>query len=136
MSELHDCIAAFADGETVDPDRLDHALADAECRAYLIDLLALRGLYGRRTGLPAVPDVPAVPARAARFRWVPAAAAIVVLSVLGGYVAGRQGASRVPLPSQADSLVTQTEITVTAPAPTQVIRFEPGVDWTERGGGD
>ena len=60
MSEIHDCVSAFADGEPVDPEQLDRALADAEGRAYLIDLLVLRGLYGRRAPVTAVPDVPDV----------------------------------------------------------------------------
>ncbi|HYN05976.1 MAG TPA: hypothetical protein VES67_01175 [Vicinamibacterales bacterium] len=134
MSEIHDCVAAFVDGEPIDPEQLDRALADAEGRAYLIDLLVLRGLYGRRAPLTTIPDVPEPPARPARLRWVPAAAAVVVLSVLGGYVAGRQSGERPPAPD-VGPLRTQTEITITAPAPTQVIRLEPGVDWRERGGG-
>ena len=135
MSEIHDCVSAFADGEPVDPEQLDRALADAEGRAYLIDLLVLRGLYGRRAPLTAIPDVPGPSARPTRLRWVPAAAAVVALSVLGGYVAGRQSGERAQAPDLGP-LRTQTEITVTAPAPTQVIRLEPGVDWSERGGGD
>ena len=129
MSEIHDCIAAFADGEPVDPEGLDRALADAEGRAYLIDLLVLRGLYARRDALPA----PDARARNARLRWLPAVAALVVVSVLGGYVAGRQSGERVPA-TPAGPPTAQSE--VTAPAPTQVIRLEPGVDWNERGGGD
>jgi hypothetical protein len=136
MSEIHECIAAFADGEPVDPARLDRALADAEGRAYLIDLLVLRGLYGRRDRAA----MPAARSRAARFRWLPAVAALVIVSVLGGYVAGRRGDGRSVDASpgrSADSAgPIQTEIAVTAPAPTHVIRLEPGVDWNERGGGE
>jgi hypothetical protein len=135
MSEIHDCVSAFADGEPVDPGQLDRALADAEGRAYLIDLLVLRGLYGRRATVTAIPDVPEPPARATRLRWFPAAAAVVVLSLLGGYVAGRQSGERPPA-TVPGPVGTQTETTVTAPAPTQVIRLEPGVDWSERGGRD
>ena len=129
MSEIHECIAAFADGEPVDPERLDRALADAEGRAYLIDLLVLRGLYARRDALPG----PDARARTARLRWLPVVAALVVVSVLGGYVAGRQSGERAPAASAAPLTVPSE---VTAPAPTHVIRLEPGVDWNERGGGD
>jgi hypothetical protein len=129
MSEIHECIAAFADGERVDPAQLDQALADEEGRAYLIDLLVLRGLYARRDALPAAD----ARARNARLRWLPVVAALVVVSGLGGYLAGRQGGERAPA-GPAGPLTVQSE--VTAPAPTQVIRLEPGVDWKERGGGD
>ncbi|HEX7779023.1 MAG TPA: hypothetical protein VF424_07290 [Vicinamibacterales bacterium] len=129
MSDIHECIAAFADGEPVDPARLDRALAEAEGRAYLIDLLVLRGLYARRDALPATNTG----ARSVRLRWLPAVAALVVVSVLGGYVAGRQSDDRVPA-AAAGPVAAPSE--VTAPAPTQVIRLEPGVDWNERGGGD
>lgn len=129
MSEIHDCIAAFADGERVDPEGLDRALADAEGRAYLIDLLVLRGLFGHRSA----PAVPAMPSRTSRFGRLPAVAALVVVSVLGGYIAGRQTGDRPPA-APTGPLTAQSE--VTAPAPTQVIRLEPGVDWNERKGGD
>lgn len=129
MSEIHACIAAFADGEPVDPERLDRALADAEGRAYLIDLLVLRGLYARRDAVSA----PDARARNARLRWLPVVAALVVVSVLGGYLAGRQTGDRAPA-APTGPLTAQSE--VTAPAPTQVIRLEPGVDWNERKGGD
>jgi hypothetical protein len=129
MSEIHECIAAFADGEPIDPAWLDQALADAEGRAYLIDLLVLRGLYARRDAVPA----PDARARSARLRWLPVVAALVVVSALGGYLAGRESGERVPA-TPAGPLTVQSE--VTAPAPTQVIRLEPGVDWNERKGGD
>jgi hypothetical protein len=136
MSEIHDYVAAFADGEPVDPEQLDRALADPDGRAYLIDLLVLRGLYGRRAPIPAIPDVPDALVRPARMRWLSAVAAVVVLGVLGGYVAGRQSAEQLPAAGGADPIRARSETVVTAPSPTQVIRLEPGVDWSERGGGD
>ena len=60
---------------------------------------------------------------------------MALLLVISGYVAGRQTGERLRAPDDGP-LRTQSEITVTAPAPTQVIRLEPGVDWSERGGGD
>jgi hypothetical protein len=134
MSEIHDCVAAFADGEPVDPELLDRALTDADGRAYLIDLLVLRRLYGKRAPIMAIPDVPDIARPKRSFRWIPAVAAVVVLSVMGGYMAGRQVSA--PPTASSDALRSQNEMTVTAPTPTQVIRLEPGVDWSERGGGD
>jgi hypothetical protein len=149
MSDTHDCLAAFADGEPVDPGLLDRALADPEARAYLIDLLALRGLYGRRAAGPepgrtagepgaaamAPVEPPTASATTTRGRWLPAIAALITVSVLGGYIAGRQSASRPSIDRPTASQPAPTG-TVTAPAPTQIIRLEPGVDWNERGGGD
>jgi hypothetical protein len=136
MSEIHDCVGAFADGEPVDPEQLDRALADPDGRAYLIDLLVLRGLYGRRAPIAAIPDASEALVHPVRMRWVPAAAAVVVLGVLGGYVAGRQSAERPPAAASVDPLRAPSDTAVTAPSPTHVIRLEPGVDWSERGGGD
>ena len=91
MSEFQDCIGAFADGEPVDPEVLDRALAAPDGRAYLIDLLVLRRLYGRHSPVvaaaPATAGTPARPTVTRRF--LTAAAAVVVAGTLGGYVAGR-----------------------------------------------
>src|SRR5262249_23670367 len=46
MNPLHDVIAEFADGEAVDPNALKQALAEAEGRDHLIDVLVLRGMIG------------------------------------------------------------------------------------------
>ena len=150
MSDIHDCIGALADGEPVDPALLDRALAEPEGRAYLIDLLVLRGLYGRRVAgselgrtageqdVAAMTAVnPAAPSMGtARGRWLPAIAALITVSVLGGYIAGRQSASRAVHRKHGGFATGAIGPRVTAPAPTQIIRLEPGVDWNERGGGD
>lgn len=136
MSDIHDCVAAFADGEPVDPELLDRALADADGRAYLIDVLVLRGMYGRRAPGTLLPDVPEALQKRTRLRWISAAAAIVLMSVLGGYVAGRQSAPRSIGEVPSAPRQVQSGVPMAAPAPTQIIRLEPGVDWTERGGGD
>ena len=137
MSDLHECIAAFADGEPVDPERLDRALSDVEGRAYLIDLLVLRGLYGRRAATTTIAEaLPPAATRPKGVRWLAAAAAIVIVSVLGGYVAGRQSRMPVAIESAVSAPATQPDPTLTAPPATRVIRLEPGVDWSERGGGD
>lgn len=138
MSEFHDCIGAFADGEPVDPEVLDRALAAPDGRAYLIDLLALRRLYGRHAPVvaaaPAAPSAPARPTVTRRF--LTAAAAVVVAGTLGGYAAGRLSNPTAVPDRQAASLQPAPGAALTAPKPTQVIKLEPGVDWNERGGGD
>jgi hypothetical protein len=139
MSEIHDCIGAFADGEPVDPEVLDRALAAPDGRAYLIDLLALRRLFGRHAPLaaPAPASAASTPARpTVTRRFLAAAAAVVVAGTLGGYAAGRMSIPAAVPVRQAASLQQPPGAALTAPAPTQVIRLEPGVDWNERGGGD
>lgn len=131
-------VAAFADGEAVDAVALDRALAEADGRAYLIDLLALRDLVtvvpgGART--PAPPDVAPSPRR-----WWSVAAAIAVVSVLGGYAAGRFAPFDRSTPlgdsAAAPAVVAPAAAgTLDAPEPTNVIRLEPGVDWQETGAG-
>jgi hypothetical protein len=129
MSDRLDVIAAFADGEPVAAPELSAALAHEDARAYLIDVLALRGLLD---GRPQVAAVSAVPTKRGRVRWFTAAAALVVAGVAGGYSAGRhavtpaleEGRSGVVAPAPAG-----------APAPTHVFRMENGVNWNERTGG-
>jgi hypothetical protein len=135
MNETHDVVASFVDGEMVDPTRLSTALADAGARAYLIDLLALRGLVRG--------DAAVRPARSASSsghgpgRWWPAAAVIALTSAAAGYLAGAQTASFQPAPGELSARPRPplATMSVPAPQPTSVIRFEPGVDWEERTGG-
>jgi hypothetical protein len=136
MPEIHDVIAAFADGEPVDPEHLEQALAQPEGRTYLIDLLALRGLFGRRAAWPTAAEAPAARPFARRVLRISAAAAFVVAAALGGYVTGRRSPAAPPPAPDAGPVTARIEVTVTAPPPTQVIRFEPGVDWKEGGGGN
>jgi len=129
MTDRLDVIAAFADGEPVSAAELSTALAHEDARAYLIDVLALRGLLDGRPQLPAVSVAP----KPSRVRWFTAAAALVVAGVAGGYSAGRHavtpvvdaGRSGVVAPAPAG-----------APAPTHVFRMENGVNWNERTGGN
>ena len=150
MSDFHDCIGAFADGEPVDPELLDRALADPEGRAYLIDVLVLRGWYGHRgsgaelnraareqdSGSVASSGTTPAPGKSGRGRWLSAVAALVTLSVLGGYIVGRQSVPRAADERATAAHQAKSDTSVTAPAPTQIIKLEPGVDWNERGGGD
>ena len=136
MAETHDVIAAFADGERVSPDTLKRALADEAGRDYLIDLLVLRGLV-HTLGPEMEIEVIATPPRRRVPSWIGIAAAVVV-SVLGGYAAGRvtsPAAARVPVANAIVETVAQPPRPVAAPQPTRVIRLEPGVDWKENIGG-
>ena len=129
MTEFEDVVQALVDGEPVDQQALERALADPEGRAHLIDLLVLRGFLRNSTLAQPVAGNRRE-ARGLRLRWLSVAALIVAVASLGGYVAGeRRAASR----AAADSSVANAA--VDAPAPTHVIRFEPGVDWTEKKGG-
>ena len=150
MSDFHDCIGAFADGEPVDPALLERVLAEPEGRSYLIDVLVLRGWYGYRgSGADlsraagghdswSVADVGPVKATGptGRGRWRTAVAALVTVGVLGGYIAGRQSVPHDADERAAAARQAKSDTSVTAPAPTQIIKLEPGVDWNERGGGD
>jgi negative regulator of sigma E activity len=133
----HEAIAALVDGERVDAESLKHALSQADGRDYLIDLLALRELVAERGAASSASASAAVP-RAPRVGRLAAAAAIVLATALGGYFVGTRSVSPVsgpagtlmPVASAPDAARTS------APAPTRVIRLQPGVDWQERKGGN
>ena len=146
MTETQQVIAAFADGERVDAAALDVALADAGGRSYLIDVLVLRGLVNGHGVEPVVVGAPravTVEARQGGVRtgWLSAAAAALAIASLGsGFAAGWRAAAGGAAPEgepfvEAPALVLPST-TVEAPAPTRVIRFEPGVDWQESVGGN
>ena len=128
MSDVHDVIEAFIDGEYVDPASLKEALSDETGRDLLVDLLVLRGLVaGQPAARPAGAEPPAH-SRSSRLRLLVAAAGIAGLSVVGGYVAGSsRHTGEIARPG--------TTLAVPAPAPTHVIRLENGVDWNEKVGG-
>lgn len=117
MTDHFEIIAAFVDGERVDPDALKKALSDAAGRDYLADIVSLR----EAVRAPDVSMTTAAPASMSGRRWL-AAAAIVVLSVGAGFALGHRSA-RPEATSNA------------APAPTRVIELRLGVDWHETGGG-
>jgi hypothetical protein len=124
-------VAALADGEPVDAKGLRNALDDPAVRDYLVDLVSLRQAVGHIT---------APPTSHRRERrslwsavgWVSAAAAILV-SMMAGYVAGHQTSQ--PLPAPAVETVLTIENTSAPPRPTRVIPLRPGVNWTEKTGG-
>lgn len=147
MTDRLDVIAAFADGELVAGDELEAALADAAGRAYLIDVLALRGLIeNRRTdhvrqGYGGSPKLAATGTSvvggqtgAKRTLWFSSIAALVLVGVAGGYIAGRQQ-NPVTNPVRDEGTASPAAV-VPAPAPTHVIRMENGVNWNEKAGGN
>lgn len=113
---MHDVISAFLDNEPFDPQELTAALATSEGRDQLIDLIALRSVVQ--------PDqsIAALSSRRRNRMWLLPAAATVMLA--GGYGLGQWSA-------KADSVALGSSTEVIAPAPTTVIKFEPGVNWSE-----
>lgn len=120
---MHDVISAFLDNEPFDAQELSASLATPEGRDLLIDLIALRSV------VQPTEQARAIDAKQ-RPRWMWASAAAVLLALVGGYQFGRTSeGSATPAIGAA--------VSVAAPAPTTVLKFEPGVNWTEsprRGG--
>lgn len=112
-------IAAFADGERVPTDALRDALASADGREYLIDLVALREVVQLPLAPPAIaPDAASRPNSVGA--WL-AIAAMLVAVLFAGYQVGRrvaQGEAR--------------RAPIVAPAPDRVIPFT----WDESKRGD
>jgi len=143
MNDHLDVIAAFADGEPVEADVLRSALADQAGREYLVDVLALRGLYGfgeSRVRKPEPGVISAASPSPFRARFALPIAALLVAGVAGGFAMGRQA----PVPASAGPITTPMvtaqatppELRVPAPAPTRVIKLESGSSWNERSGGN
>lgn len=122
MTEIHtEILSAFCDGEIVDPDLFAAALADPHGRAALVDFARLRAAVAPAGPLPA--SLASLRRSRARFTaWaVTAAAAAMVLLIVAV-------ASLLPHPLFAPSSDQAP------PAPSRVLRFEPGVDWHSQGG--
>jgi len=132
MDTDFDTLAAWADGESVDRGAVVRALETAQGRDYVVDLMALRRLVMVTAPEPVGAQRSAEPLYR---RWfvLPAVAA-AVLCVAAGYVAGMT----TPRATAPASTVMPASVpaTVSAPAPTHVIRFESGVDWRETTGGN
>ncbi len=124
MTENHtEILSAFCDGEIVDPDAFADALADAPARAALVDFARLRAAVAPVGALPAsLGELRRSPERPTAPRWamVAAAAAMVLLIVAA--------ASLLPRISFTES---NDQV---PPAPSRVMRYEPGVDWHAEGG--
>jgi hypothetical protein len=134
MTNSHEIIAAFVDHERVDAAQLAQALAEPEGRQYLIDLLALREIVEEQT--PVAAREIERPTLALRWPWLSIAAAVLVIATLAsGYAAGlRQGVLH-PSGGDVQAGAPRTSAPMPAPAPTQVIRLQNGVDWQEQIGG-
>jgi hypothetical protein len=134
MTDLHNVIAAFVDGERVASAELAHALAAPEGREYLIDVLALRELVNDDPDLVSGREIVR---KESLFSWprLSVAAALLVTVTLGGYFAGvRQGELRTAV-RDVQIVSPQALHLLPPPAPTQVIRLESGVNWREQIGG-
>lgn len=114
-----DVVAAFVDGERVDAHELKSALAHAEARDYLAELLALREVVAQSG-----PSSSVISPRPTR-RWIIGAAAAVVLSLGGGYALGL-GSAQLSDSSTASDIV--------APQPTRIIEVAPGASNISQGG--
>jgi hypothetical protein len=108
MSETHDVISAFLDDEPFDARALAEALSEPAGRELLIDLIALRHLtHGDGRDSAAIHRRPRSALRAL------AAAAVVLVALAGGYLAGeRQGGATIAGAPPATRVVQ-------APAPWQ-----------------
>jgi hypothetical protein len=125
-------VAALADGEQVDPGALKVALSDPAVCSYLVDLIALRHAVGTMSATLATgrQERHVFGSRAA---WLTAAAA-VVMSLTAGYFAGQRAAVQT---LSAPMIETAVDLgpAVVAPKPTHVVPLRPGVNWTEKAGG-
>ena len=119
-------VEAFLDGEAVDPRVLRAALDDGAIRDHLVDLLVLR--EGVRATTPDGWNGARRPT-ASPLRWLAAAAALIV-ALTAGYYTGQRTivASSEPRGGEAFAAV---ESAPAAPKPTDVIRLQRGVNWTE-----
>jgi hypothetical protein len=115
---------AWLDGESVPHTDVLAMLATDAGRAYVVDLMALRRACRSDVLVPQ-------PARSTRWRWLAAAAALV-LTTTGGFLVGQ----RAPATAAPDPAAVTGTASSSAPAPTRVIQFEVGVDWRDVAGGD
>jgi hypothetical protein len=118
MSETHTGIlSAFCDGEAVDPELFAAALADPRGRDALVDFARLRAAVISSHPPPAsLARLRPAPRRRPQLRAAMAgAAAMLVLMALTFALLPRTWFT--PIPADAP------------PAPTRVVRYQPGVDW-------
>ena len=134
METQFDALAAWVDGEPVARTDVALALETPEGRDYVLDLMALRHMVDVTT-----PTLLPKAAPHQRRRWPAlAAAAAVVLCAAGGFAAGRLVAPvQLATPNVPGATVVPvvTPISITAPAPTRVIRLKEDTSWRESGGG-
>jgi hypothetical protein len=137
MDARFEVIDAFVDGERVDPDDLERALSERQGRDYMIAAWLLRESVQDEIALEPPALMPAPPAR----RWAGRlmVAAVAALCLTSGYLVGHRMAGTSVPSSDVSPSVTNTTAPVAeapaVPAPTRVIRLQPGVDWKEGTGG-
>jgi hypothetical protein len=107
MNSTHEVISAFLDDRPFDPAELADALNDPAGRALLIDLVVLRRIVQPTDPVPAMTR----PRAASRQPWrVVAAAAALVLTLAGGYLAGAR---------------REATVSIEAPPPTRTVAAVP-----------
>src|SRR5688572_25047876 len=103
MNTNHEVVSAFLDNEPFEPRALAEALADPAGRDVLIDFILLRHVAQSEESASAVAPAPALRPKGP-LHW--AAAAAVVVALLGGYQLGqRQSADDSPRPPAATRVV-------------------------------
>lgn len=108
MTTNHEVISAFLDDEPFEPQALADALADPAGRDLLIDFVLLRHVAQPQESAAVTPRVP--PLRSKRPFYLAAAAAVVV-ALLGGYQLGqRQATDESPRPPQATRVVQSAPV--------------------------
>jgi hypothetical protein len=107
MNTNHEVISAFLDNEPFEPRALGEALADPAGRELLIDFVLLRHV-AQSDEAPAT--VAATSARPRRTLYALAAAAAIVMALLGGYELGER---------------RSTDGLTPAPEPTRVVQSDP-----------
>jgi hypothetical protein len=125
VAEPYAVVEAFLDGEAVDPHRLRHALDEPAVRDHLVDLLVLR--EGVRAITPGSWST-ARTATGGRLRWIAATAAVLVALSAGYYTGQRTVVASEP---RGGETIVAVESAPAPPRPTQVIRLERGVNWTD-----
>jgi len=126
VAEPYAVVEAFVDGEAVDQHRLRHALAEPAVRDHLVDLLVLR--EGVRAITPGSWSNPRATTGGTRARWLAAAAAVLVALSAGYYTGQRTVVASEP---RGGETIVAVETMPAPPKPTQVIRLERGVNWTD-----
>lgn len=138
--DAFEIIGAFVDGERVNTEALKDALATDEGRQYFVDLALLREMtladghaptFGTGAAATRPAAVSSSPVASGRAGWIApvAAAAAIVIALTGGYAAGRHA---VPTNDGHEQEIASAGPSRPAPAPTSIIRLEPGVDWHEQ----
>ena len=108
------------------PHSLRHALAEPAVRDHLVDLLVLR--EGVRAITPGSWSSSRAATGGSRLRWL-AAAAAVLMALSAGYYTGQR--TVVASEPRGGETIVAVESMPAPPRPTQVIRLERGVNWTD-----